>query len=630
MSRYQLYYDEVQILPAPQINISREPVYVGDNQIGNNYTIDINGFAISTTVGQSDTPKSLFDVSAIKYALHKNGKTLRLYDSCSGSNAIIAKGGKIMSFNVEEGNWYNYIKYNATFEFSDVTIYDYAYGLNNDTIPVADDFLMYWMYRLKNYNDNWNFSISDQDAFKYYTRLSYANSGAEIALSMEDHSQMQVSYTINATGKNYYQENGTSTAAWEAAKNFVQYKMYHQIYMFRNGGILTETPFLNTSYNSNEFGNPVNRALTSNVNFQAIPAFPPILDLNIVAHYGIYNETIDCSASELEGTFNATYNCTLKGMNTGLPVPQNSEHSYSATYEQTRDFRSQNRTITVNGQLKGMLRTNILENINDGQNFILPFKGVFFGIGNDTVSKFGNAYQDFVDYVVNPQIDDLKDNFKYVLGINYESLFPVDAQQQMPCIQERGFNFLYQVLAEPKSFNASYNYRAGTVDYTATYDTERACAAERGFQSMTVTEDDALPVYAEHTVVGRTRGVLIQDLNTNKSKTITITFQGVTKKTCGKRNPFSIRPDDLADPSFEGLAVEPCDTEQYTELPETIQKIFFFTELAAKTAGTPLIIRSFNRTYNPVDGSYDVSITYLVAQTKGPDDTLCPEIEAGE
>ena len=626
-SPLQVYYDEMEIIPSPKINISKDPIYVGDTQIGANYQIELNGFALSTIIGESNMPKSLADLDAIQFALHKNGKTFRVWDNCNQANFLVATGGKIVSFNVEEGNWYNYIKYSATLEFSDIVVNGYnietSTGINIDTVPVLDTHMASLLFKLKSYNDNWSFTVSDSDAYMYYTRMAYEDSGGEPAISMEDYSQIQVSYTVNATGKTFYNLTNTATAAHETAKNFVQYKLYHQIAMFRNGGILSETPFMNTNFNSVEVGNAVNRSLTSNVNFQAIPVVPPILDRTIVDRYAIYDETIDCSTSETDGTFSATYTCVLKRLDTTIPAPRNSVHTYSMTYEQTRDFRSQNRTLSINGSLKGMLLTNILANINDGQNFILPPQGPFFGIGNDTVSKFGNAYEDFTSFIVNTEIDDLKDNFKYVLGINYENLFPANARQQMPCIQERGYNFLYQVLAEPKSFNANYNYTQGTVEYSASYDTDRACAAERGFQSMTVSEDDALPVYAEHTIVGRTRGALTQNLNTNKAKSITISFQGVTKKTCGKRNPFSVRPDDLADPDFDGLSLNPCDTEAYTELPETVLNIYYFTELAAYNEGRPLVVRSFATTYNPADGSYDVSKTYMVLPVNTPTNELC-------
>lgn len=626
-------YDGLIIEPAPKISVTKEPIYIGadENLIGFTYKVDINGFASSKLqsdiASYSNMPKSLRSLGMIKEILHRNGKTLTIYDNCKNQDYMVATGGKLVSFNVEQGDWFNYIKYNASFEFSDLSFYSpfygYSIGINADTVAVQDPILADLMFRLKSYDDSWNFTVPENEAYMYYTRLAYVDDSGQPALASEDYSQINVSYTINANGKNFYDITDTAVSAWEAAKNFAQYKMYHQIAMFRNGNPLGETPFFNTNYNSDELGNLPNQAISSNVNFQVVPAFPPILDMSIVSRYAIYNETIDCSTSETEGTFSATYNCVLKRFDLSIAAPKNSVHTFTVSYAQDRDFRQQNRTITVNGSLQGMLRTNILTNFNDGQTFILPQNGTFYNIGNDTVTKFGNAYEDFVSYIANPTIDDLRDNFKYVLGINYSNLFPATAND-IPCIRDRGYQFLYQVLGQPKNFNTSYNYGNGTVEYSAEYDTERACAAERGFQSMTIAEDDAVPIYAEHTVVGRTRGALFQNLNTNRLKTITISFQGVTRKTCGSGNPFSVRPDNIVDPNFDILATDPCDTDAYTALPLSVKAIYLATEIGSRALGFPLIVKSFDTTYNPADGSYNVTKSYYVVP-KQPNNDICPD-----
>jgi hypothetical protein len=624
-------YDGLILEPAPNISVTKEPIYIGadENLIGFIYKVNLNGYASSKLLSNdsniTNMPRGLSSLDIIKNILHRNGKVLSIYDNCRNQDYLIASGGKLISFNVEEGNWYNYVKYNASFEFSDLSFYSAYYGwstgINADSIAAQDSLMAELMFKLKSYSDSWNFTVPEEESYMYYTRIAYVDDSGYPAVSTEDYSQIQVSYTINATGKNFYNINNTATSAWEMAKYFVQYKMYNQIAMFRNGGLLSETPFINSNYNSFEDGNAANQAITSNVGFQAVPAIPPILDYSIVGRYAIYNETIDCSTSESEGSFSATYNCILKRFDPSIAAPQNSIHTFSMSYSQERSSQSQNRVLSINGSVQGLLRTNIIANFNDGQTFILPPNGTFYNIGNDTVSKFGNAYEDFVTFISNTEIDDLRDNFKYVLGINYSNLFPA-TDQNVPCIRDRGYNFLYQVLAEPRNFNVSYNYSQGTVEYNATYDTERACAAERGFQSMTITEDDAVPLYAEHTVVGRTRGSLYQNLNTNKAKSITISFQGVTKKTCGSGNPFSIRPDELANAGFTGISKDPCNTAAYTELPLTVQNIYAFTEFGARTLGRPLIITSFTTTYNPADGSYDVSKTYLVTP-KQPTNDIC-------
>lgn len=627
-------YDGLVIEPAPQINITKTPIYVGadQNMIGYTYQVNLNGHASSNLLSDPQAPRmsnSVYRVDQIKNILHRNGKQLSLWDNCNNKQFILGLGGKLTSFDTQSGDWYNYIQYTATLEFNELFIYgeSVSTSIALNTVSVQDPVLYNRMLKIKTYDDNWNFTIPEEEAYRYYSRLANVDSVGDgsIAYSAEDYTQINVSYTINATGKHYYGIDNTTKAAWEAAKDFVQYKLYHQIAMFRNGYPLSETNFANTSYNSNEYGNQMNQAITSNVQFQQIPVVPPILDKSIADRYAIYNETIDCSTSETAGTFTATYNCVLKRYDPYIASPQNSIHTFQMSYNQERSFRHINRTLSLTGSVQGLLLTNILDTFNDGQSFYLPMQGVFYGVSSDTVSKYGNAYQDFVTYIINEQQDDVQDGFKYVLGINYSNLFP-GSDPDLPCVRDQGYQFLYQILAKPKNLNVNHNYGNGSIEYSATYDTERACAQERGFQTMTITEDDSLPLYSEHTVIGRQRGALIQDLNTNKNKEITIAFQGVTNKTCASGNPFSIRPSDLSDPNFTGLHPDVCDTDTYLSFPTTVEMIYFQTEREADLRGRPLITKSYTRTYNPADGSFNVSKTYLVTPDP-PTNDVCVEEE---
>lgn len=607
-------YDGNVIEPAPTMSISKEPVYINDNFIGNKYIIDLKGYASSVlkSIDRNDSniANCTNSLGYIENVLQRNGVTLEIYDTCAEQSAIVAVGSHVQSFSTTEGQWHNYIEYNCSIEFTDLTIIRSdgigSVGINNDSIATQDPVMAELLLKIASYNDSWSFSIPENEAYLYYARISVPSNPPVVA--REDYTQINVQYTIKANGKHFYNINNLTLAAWENAKIFVQYKLYNQIRMFRNGNLLSEMEFVNTNYNSLDPGNPSNAALTSSVDYT--PVIPPIIDKSIANRYAIYNESISCSTSETEGEFSATYSCVLKRFDPSVAAPQHSIHTFTVQYDQTNDFSSSNRTITVNGSLQGMLPTNILTNINDGQAFVLPVNGQFLLFDNDFNSKFAYAWQDLITFIVNTDITDLRSNFKNVLSINYASLFP-QTSNDSPCVVNKGYNFLYQILAEPKTLSIAKNYSQGTVDYTATFDTERSCAQERGFNNLTITEEDSVPVYAEHTIIGRTRGPLLQNLNTNKLKTITIKFDGVTRKGCVAGHPFSTGRSDL-DPRYSGISADVCDTDGYVFLPPQIIDAYAQTEAGALILGQPLIRTSNNVTYNPVDGSYSIDRQYLV------------------
>ncbi len=602
-------FDNVRLEPSPFITVNKEPIYTNDSVTGFTYSLDIRGYASSVVhtkeLAVPGVSTTLQELSYIHELFTRNGKNLEIICYDTGGLYMRAVGSHLKSFSVEpnENQWINYIEYKATIEFTDL-VFTSAYnqtsiGIANDSVATQDPILALQLLRLRSYQDSWNFEVPENEAYLYYSRITSAG-----VLATEDYSQINVSYTINATGKHFYID-GLTTAAWENAKNFVQKKLFYQIFGFRAGGLLNQQGFINSSYNSNDLqANTLNDALTS---IYFTPAIPPILDASIVSRYKIYNESISCSTSQSDGTFSATYNCVLKRFDPSIAAPLNSIHTFTVNYDETNDFEKSNRTITVQGSLQGLLPTNILQAYdNDGQTFVLPENGIFFGVDRTNINtKYAFAWEDFRFFIANEALDDLRDNFKNVLGINYASLFP-QTNINSPCNVD-GYNALYQILALPKSFSVSHNYSAGTIDYTSTYDTERSCAAERGFESMTVTEEDSIPAYSEFTVIGRASGPILQNLNTNKPKNITIAFNGVTRKGCANGNPFS---------SGTLLTEDVCNTDAYVFISDNVKEVYAQTELGFQMANQKLITKTNDISYNAADGSYNVSKSYLVCPPK--------------
>lgn len=620
MSKITLSYDGITIVPTPLININKEFIYANDNIIGYTYIINFTGFASSFNDKFNNTESNLQNtivaLKDIQNTFHRNGKRLLL--KCDNTIVIDAHGGQLRSFNIEEteNKWYNYAKFSASIEFSNV-FFGNEFNTEIATDSASGGNFASELISLKNYNDNWTFSIGEEDMYSYYSRLT-----PEGVLNSEDYTKINVQYNISANGKHFYDQNGQLIPGWQRAKNFVQKKLYNQIAIFRTNGPLGAAIFNNTNYTGadipNHESNTLDKSLTSSVEASYSPVILPILHNTIGQQYKIYNETVSCTTSESEGTFTATYKCILKRY-FGLlgNFPQDSVHTFSVSYDQTRDFQSHNRIISVNGTVQGLVPTNILSSTTGGgfvtesagQIFSLPNNGYFLSTLNaPDVSKYTYALKDFITYIGKRSTynvfsaDDLSDNFKQVLAINYASLFPeTDPVALQNC--DDGTARLSSILALPQSFSVDHNYAEGSVSYTAEYSTERSCAMERGFESFTVTENDSVPIYSEFTIPGRENGPILQNLNTNKLKKITFDFQGTTKKGCIAGTPFSI--------DYSGTFNDVCNTDYYINLPEPVYCMINDTE----AAHPELIPENYSLSYNPIDGSYKLSKTY----------TICPD-----
>lgn len=592
-SPVQVYYDERRIVPAPTITINKEFIYSNDAIIGYTYVFNLQGYASSintklntTNSTLQNTIKSLEDIQT---TLHRNGKYFRVTCPDSGTDLIRAYGGQLRSFDVQEteNKWVQYAQYSAQIEFSQVLFNGTNVEIASDSTTGTNNNTTFDLLKLKSYNDNWNFTISEEDMYRFYTSENM----------MEDYTQIQVEYTVNATGKHFYLDQTNQTIpAWVAAKNFVQEKMYDQLSLFYNSSPLGYFTFPNTNYDSNESSGPLlNNAHSYNAGVSAFP----ILGQGLPSWYRIFNEKISCSTSETEGSFSATYSCTLRftnyADNGGEYTMDYATHTFDVSYEKNRSFDASTTNITVNGTVTGMLRTNILATAVDGQVFRLPSNGVFLASAIDIGNKYYNALVSFNNQLANADHSDLKDDFKTRLYINYATLFPETTSN--PC----GGN-LAERLAEPKSFTVTHNYNEGSITYNAEYDNERSCAAERGFQTLTITEEDPVPIIAEFIIPGRENGPVIQNLNTYSHKKVTLEFSGTTRKGCDTGTPWA--------PGFSGSNL--CDTASYVHIPDKVELMLTQTENAASCSLHTMLATSHNINYNPVNGDYSVSKSYTI------------------
>lgn len=593
MSKIRVFYDGLELIPAPTISIKKEFIYANDNIIGYTYNININGYASSVNKENNNYVSNITNtvnaLDNIHFILHKNGKNLTI--TCDDTEIFRAEGGQLRSFNVEESDnkWVQYTKYSASLEFSNI---GYSIGT---TVSIADDTLSAdsfdYLVKLKNYNDSWNFQASEEEVYSFYIVPGTAS---------EDFSRFNVTYTISATGKHYYDTNGNLIPAWVAAKNFVQQKIYHQILTFKNASPLSFYFLPNTSYNSNEISGPLlNNALSSTYTGATLY---PLLNNNLINNFSIFNESINCTTSESDGTFSATYSCVCKKINqTWMPY---SIHTFDIAYDKTRDFKEINNTISVNGTVTGMLETNILANVADGSILVLPNNGSFIGsdVPGDYVTKYFNALRDFNMYIADATHSDLQPAYKTALNVTYGTLFSL-TDLATSCID-------LTTLVDPQSFSINHNYATGSIEYSIEYNTNRACSRSRGFETLTISEEDSVPIIAEFVIPGREEGPILQFLNTNSNKKISMEFKGVTKKGCIVGTPFNV--------DFQGEGL--CKTEDYVNIPDVVKQIFLQTENGALALGSQLITESHNINYSPVTGDYTASKKYIICPPPLPEE----------
>jgi hypothetical protein len=647
LSPYALYYDGFRIIPAPTISIVKNFVYVNDVISGYTYTVNLKGYASSTNPlfayasNESNIDKTIRSIDRVHTVFHKNGGYLQI--DCNNSPVLSAFGGQLRSFSVSDtdNNWVNYATYDISLEFNELQINSLINNIPNvevafDTVNgIVGSPLSNYNIRIKQYKDGWSFSTSDEEIHSYYTILSNDN----ISSISEDYTTINVEYKIDATGKHYFETNGTLIPAWDRAKQFVQEKLASQILMFRrdagptateDGRVLsnnvgrTAFPLADSNrasnpipYNSNTIPLiPEDLLINSHTGYTngiAAPTHPPLLGFLITQGYGVFNEKILCATSESDGTFSATYSCVLKRF-TSDNFMRNATHTYDITYSENNDFQTSTRNINIQGNIQGLLPTNILKStgfVSDGTQMYLslPSNGPFIASSPDITSKYYYAWYHFMKDIVNEDFSDLRENFKRALSINYATLFP-ETGSDIPCVEDEnggGYLALFQLLAKPRTFSISHNYNDGAVLYSAEYDTERSCSADRGFEDLTVTEEDPVPILAEFIVPGRSAGPIIQNLETYTNKKITLSFTGVTKKGCIEGNPWqeeweALNPgEDIFD--FVNLNVN---------IPPIVNAIIRTTEKSAEEQNKKLIKTNDSYNYNPIDGSFSVNVSYIV------------------
>jgi hypothetical protein len=562
-----------RISPAPIININPEIYYANDNVIGYTYIISLNGYsnALRREIDSSSSISGLSGVidhiGDIREIFNTNGGNL--YIKQGDQNLIVAKGATIRSltFDQSENKWFNYSPFTAEIEFNEVDFLgcssNPAIACNSSffhsphqsgTNPIINNNLIdIQKYKIKEFTDEWSFTIDNS----IYEVTDFLNNN------------FRVTYTLSATGKNYYVDDKL-VPAWQQAKLFAQERLFDQVKGLLNG-------ILQITTNNSDGCNPTYSLDDLHQVDNSSPRTGGLLSgFNIPEEgglYDVYNETIRCETSEAAGSFSLTYNAIIK-----RTPPSGERFANAALHSYTQDISysegsNQNVNITLKGTITGLIPGGLIYKSDDF--YTLPKNGQFiYASNNNTNNKYDNALKYYYQHISN-NFTDLYPDVKTRNGINFGTLN----------IKGDPNNINFQ----PTSFALEHNYSDGIISYTAIYDKLNASTFGRGYTNISVEIKEPVELIQEFVIPGRISGPVIQKLGMSSAKIMSININGASDS------------DRFLGPTLDIVSV--CNT--IPTLPANIASL-----LNNYDNGKALLTKKDYNT-NTIDGSFNVNLEYI-------------------
>lgn len=550
-----------RLSPAPQISVRTEPTYSGDVIIGYIHTVSMRGYAAAFRKLNNEEPSNSIssvglvtdNVAIVKKILSYNGGNLSVNDD-DGTETLTGVGGTVrsLSFNESPNNWMGYAEYNAEIEFNEIALMGESIGCSSsfiDSGSLSPSVVDTTKYKIKSFTDNWSINI-DENIYSRILNTDFQN--------MEtDNSSMSISYTVSATGKNYYIDNKL-IPAWEQAKNFAQDKLFNKV-----SGLLTSS-----------FGITANTACEATSSVSSVGSSTDGILANLNSLYKVYNETISCTTSESDGSFSLTYNGLIKRNYTSSTNHPASRHTFTKTVNIQNDTKKIT-SINVQGTLEGLIEGGVIRSIGSG--FRLPANGSIL-ISSGNVDKYSNALT-ALNKIINGS--DLSTSVKTKLGITIGSL-GITQQQIDQCGTSP------EAALIPSTFSLTHNYHEGIINYNIEYSSDVVCGQNAALSSMSISVENPTPVLAEIPIAGQDL-FIIQDINTVTIKRISINIEGRkdNRECCLDKAGI----ETLI--SNSGFTIPPGITLPSTDSYTLTQK---------------------QRTDNPIQGTYSISLAYMCAQ----------------
>jgi hypothetical protein len=570
MSNVKVYYCKQtespgstnRISPAPSITINPEIYYSNDNVIGYTYIVTLNGYANALRKDLSESSvdfgvdKTIDHIGYLREVFNFNGGNL--YIQKNNTTILVAKGATIqqLSFNESDNRWVNYSPFTIQLAFNEIDLpgcsNNAAIGCNSSIFHAgqsktvtADNLVDITKYKIKEFSDKWSFTIDNT------------------IYSDPINSLFKISYTLSATGQNYY-VNDNLVPAWQQAKMFVQDRLYDQVKSLV-GSILEINP------NDSEDGCGPDKTLED---LHTAEGSDGLLDQFILLNaecettppnYGIFNETISCDTSESDGTFSITYNATLKNIDPLLSSVENAVIHTTTHNLVVSEGPPNNSTINVQGNIQGLVRGGFIYHNND---FTLPKNGLFISTVDSAETKYSNALS-YYNTVVG-DTSDLFDSFKEKINVK-KSQLSMKGQDGYPKVA---------------SFSLDHNYHDGSISYSATYDRQISENLNRGFFNISVVRNDPIEIVQQFIIPGRANGPIIQKLGMKTQGTISINIEG--------SHPDNINCLDLSDV---------CNSIPVYDIPNLNSLL--------QDSSSSWIKSKEDYTMNQIDGSFSIALEYM-------------------
>jgi hypothetical protein len=512
--------DLYRIRPAPQVSISTDYKYSGDNAIGAKYSINLDGIIVDRFIVEGSVvdqkkgknPLGVLDlIHKLRAKLNYQGGAIFITDE-EYNTILIARGGSLKNFSVNNStdNWSTSAPYSATIEFQELDFQ--TAGSNSlfmDEESLSTALINANKYKINSFSDNWSFDFDEEiysDMFLTDTEYS-----GEVGNLNTSNLAFNVSYDIEAVGAKFYNSSGELIPEWESAKDFCQKRLSEQITrLIENvlGIDLGHTQCSSTKKLEDIYSDGDDGTIIGNASFGS---------------FNVYNEEINCSTSESNGSFKAQYKCYIRLGNTNFLARH--KITKDIAYENKTDYNI-NKTYSIKGSIEGLVLGGLSKNLNGIIN--LPASGSFMvsnPSGNyNSNPKYDNALN-AASYIINPNFTDLSDNMKDELGITHSNLMMGD--ESSFC----GNNPSSYPL--PTNFTVVNDYNAGTINYTANFDSSISCGGNYSNISMSINS----PVLVTATFLfpngdfitpNNPQGVgcLIQSLGTYTKATMDINISG--------------------------------------------------------------------------------------------------------
>lgn len=501
--------------------------------------------------------KTIENLKKTQDYLMSNGSVLTVYDK-NNVKILEAVGGilKSLSFDQSSNSWAQNIPFSAEIEFSYINFF--GENLSCNDYFSASSFVDSDKYRLQSFNDNWNINIGNE-SFSFISGSDIGN-GLNISNNI-----IELSYNISAVGYDYYQADTDPPEfkpAWEIAKHFVQERLYDQVTgLF--GNILKMSGIICQEADTDQ---------------ATVGGFLSYLDA-----YSIFNETINCSFSELDGNFSASYNSIVKLNNTSSYDNGKVKHTLTKniSHNHVNNTAKVRNNISINGTIEGLIEGGLIR--ANKETFSLPKTGSFLIAGTGIRNKFNNA-KNVWDLIKGD--DDLSDDFKRDIGINNTYLTSITGT----CIT--GIPII------PQSFSLTENKIDGIIEYQIEYGHNDCIFANSNrtdvVKNIAVDFKDTSPIFAEFNLPDI--GTILQDIKTETAKEISFNITGRDQNTYKINSPYTILPVSHI------LTV----ANDVVDIPSILTEAGFYNYESGNW-----VVKNKSEDINIIDGSYTIQLTYM-------------------